>query len=201
MSLSDQTLSIADFRRLGAFELYHEAEVKAFVAGKDIAADAAAQEEISDDLCFRLGDMFASPTKFPRLLWLARRPGLLPEQLVRQFAFEVASECLNRLSKEGVLSDIRLTAGIAAVKAHLKGERHVRSLEPLHRAAVQARLDHQEHACERASDGCHAVEAALDPSAYEAAAETAYAFLGLFDDTESEAWIRTCLRELIQNAD
>lgn len=200
MSVSDRSLSIADFRRLGAFEIYSEAEVVAFAQGKKTVAKKGAKTRVLDEMTFRLGDLFASPTKFRRLLWLARRPGVLPESVMRQFAHRVAQESLDRLIDEGVLSDIRLTAGMAAHEAHLKGERHLRSLEPLRESVAQAAADHLEHAGKRAADGCRAVEATLDPDAYEAGAQAAYVFLDLFTDSDSEHWLRTSLRELVEQA-
>jgi len=194
MSLADQSLSIADFRRLGAFEIYGEADVAAFSKGKDVTTDTAAETKMPEDTTFRLGDLFSSPTKFRRILWLARRPEVLPEQLMRKFAHQVARQCVDRLAEEGELSDIRLMAAMKAHQGHLNGERH---LSPLRQAVVQATRDHMEHANQRAADGCRTVAAALDPNAYEAGVEAAHVFMELFPDTESERWLRTCLRELI----
>ena len=103
MRLADQTLSIADFRRLGAFEIYDEAEVVAFARGKKSATKKAAAAGVSSDLSFRLGDLFASPTKFRRVLWLARRRGVLPESLMRRFAQVLAQQCLDRLTEDCLL--------------------------------------------------------------------------------------------------
>jgi len=197
MGLSKQFLSIADFRRLGAFEIYNEAEVVAFAKGKNVSAKKAATAQVSDDVSFRLGELFASPTKFRRLLWLARRPGVLPESLMRRFAYQVATRCLQRLSEEGELSDIRLTASMNGLQSYIEGMRHLRSLSPLHDSATQASLDHMEHSTIRAADGCRAVVAALNCNAYEAGAESAHCYLDLFPDPDSERWLRSCLNDLI----
>jgi hypothetical protein len=199
MRLADQTLSIADFRRLGAFEIYRAAEVAAFARGKTLGTKKAL-DAVDDGVAFRLGDLFAAPTKVYRLIWLARRPGVLPWNLLRHFAHAVAAQCQTRLAADGELEDIRARSALVAHQEHLDGSRHARSLTPFREAARQAALDHQRFGSERAADGCRVVVAALDPDACEAGAEAALGYLSLFGDAQSEAWLRTCLSELIEQS-
>jgi len=143
MRLADRTLSIADFRRLGALEIYTAAEVVAFARGRAATGAPPADGGVDDGLSFRIGQLFASPTKVHRLLWLARRPGVLPSILLRRFAQLVASRCVERLSAADELADIRLKAALVAHQQHLDGGCHLRSLDSLRADVEQAQAAHR----------------------------------------------------------
>ena len=170
MRLRDRSLSVSDFRSLGAFEIYAEAELVAFTKSEEIDPSEARGLPVPGDLAFRLEDLFAAETKFRRQLWLARRPGVLPSALLRRFAHDTAREAVDTLKADGTLHDIRLEVGLKALAGVVAGQAHVRSLDAPRAAVRQAVHDHEVHATERAATGCWAVHAALDPQATEAAA-------------------------------
>jgi hypothetical protein len=196
MRLAERRLTIGDFRRLGAFEIYAPAAVAAFAASRE-PRQGEPQEQVSDDLSFPLEDLFAADTKLRRQLWLARQPGVLPMALMHRFGLVVAQRTIGRLNEEGVLSDIRLTAALSAQAAFLDGKRHARSIEQLRAAVQQAVLDHGAYASARAAMGCATVHAALDQDGHEAGAQAVYHHLELFP--KDQHWSRSQLLELIRN--
>lgn len=71
MRIANRTLSIADLRRLGAFEIYEAAQAVALGWGQAAMDETPSRGAVDEDLSFRIGQQFASPTKIHRLLWLA----------------------------------------------------------------------------------------------------------------------------------
>lgn len=207
MQIAQQRLSIADFRRLGALQIYPPAALIAFANSTEAAANAAVQA-VDDSITFGLRDLFAAQTKLRRQLWLARQPGVLPVELVRHFGLLVAEEIIKRLHDEGTLDDIRLRIGLAALRAVVEHRDHLRSLERPQQAVRQAMDDHGAYAAQpaRAALGCDAVHAALDPDGREAGVLTASRFLQLFAKVqdkpgEEETWLRDQLLALIDRHD
>ncbi|MCJ8157663.1 hypothetical protein [Sphingomonas sp. LaA6.9] len=196
MRVADRTISISDFRRLGALEIYEPAALAAFAVSKE-PKKGERKEVISDDLSFRIEDLFASRTKFLRLLWLARRPGVLPMALMHRFGLAIAQRTVGKLLEEGALNDIRVTAALAAQAAFLDGQQHAASVHALRAAVHQAIQDHSLYGSNRAADGCAIVHAALDPDGHEAGAEAAYFYLQLFPKDEN--WLRAELLALVRN--
>lgn len=195
MRVAEKVLSIDDFRSLGAFEIYKPAAVAAFAVSRE-ARENELDESIACDLTFKLGDLFASKTKFLRLLWLARQPGVLPSALMHRYAIDIAKRACERLHSEEGFADIRVSAALAAQQAFIVGESHARAVEPLRQAVRQAAADHSTHGSPRAADACAIVYAALDEDAHEAGAEAASSYLELFP--KDHAWVRAHLLELVR---
>lgn len=207
MQIAQQRLSIADFRRLGALDIYPPAALIAFVNSREAAANVAIQT-VDDEVSFGVRELFAAQTKLRRQLWLARQPDVLPLELVQHFGLLVAEEVVKRLCEEGTLDDIRLRIGLAALRAVVEGRDHLRSLEGPREAVRQAMDDHGTHGAQpaRAALGCDTVHAALDPDGREAGAQAASRFLQLFAKVqnkpgEEETWLREQLLSLIDHHD
>jgi hypothetical protein len=199
MKIADKLLSIDDFRRLGALKIYSPTALVAFTQSHEVDPDAQG-DPVPGARSFRIEELFSARTKFLRQLWLARQPGVLPMEMMQRFALLVAQEVVKRLAFEGTLSDIRLTAALAAQAQYLAGTNNARSVEPLRAAVRQAVLDHSLHASDRAAAGCSSVYDALDPDGYEAGAGAAFHYLELFPGGGADDWLRAHLLTLIRAA-
>jgi len=197
MAIAENTISIADFRRLGAMEIYGPAGIVAIAGSREPDPDEA-DTDVADDHCFTLGDFFAARTKFLRQLWVARQPGVLPAALMHSYALTIAERTVERLGEEGALGDIRLKAALAALADFVAGKDHVRSLEPRREAVQQAILDHAQHGEPRGEGACRIVFAALDPDGHEAGAQAAFEYRSLFPSQKDEKWLHATLLELVR---
>lgn len=198
MAIADKTISIADFRRLGAMEIYDAAGIVAIAESREPDPDEAGAD-VPDDRCFTLGDFFAARTKFLRQLWVARQPGVLPEPLMHRYALMIAERTMERLGEEGTPGDIRLKAALAALADFVGGKNHVRSLEPRREAVEQAILDHSQYGEPRGEGACRLLFAALNPDGREAGAQAASEYRSLFPSRKDEKWLHATLLELVRS--